>query len=67
MIIGIGFIAVSQLTSFAIGSMDRSMERIRVGFMQEIIYPDRSMEKFACTLGYKFDLLHFYEENRASG
>ena len=39
-IIGIGFIAVSQLTSFAIGSMDRSMERTKVNFLSEMIIED---------------------------
>ena len=39
-IIGIGFIAVSQLTSFAIGSMNRSMERTKVNFLSEMIIED---------------------------
>ena len=39
-LIGIGFIAVSQLTSFAIGSMDRSLERNKVNFLSEMMMDD---------------------------
>ena len=39
-IIGIGFIAVSQLTSIAIGSMDRSLERNKVNFLSEMMMED---------------------------
>jgi Tfp pilus assembly protein PilV len=39
-VIGIGFIAVSQLTGFAIGSMDRSMERTKVNLLSEMIIED---------------------------
>ena len=39
-IIGIGFIAVSQLTSFAIVSMDRSLERNKVNFLSEMMMED---------------------------
>ena len=39
-IIGIGFIAVLQLTSFAVSSMDRSMERNKVNFLSEMMMED---------------------------
>ncbi len=39
-IIGIGFIAVSQLASFAVSSMDRSMERNKVNFLSEMMMED---------------------------
>ena len=39
-VIGIGFIAVSQLTGFAIGSMDRSMEKTKVNLLSEMIVED---------------------------
>ena len=39
-IIGVGFIAVSQLTSFAIGSMDRSLEKNKVNFLSEMMMED---------------------------
>ena len=39
-IIGIGFIAVNQLITFAIGSMDRAMERNKVNFLSEMVIED---------------------------
>ena len=39
-IIGIGFIAVNQLITFAIVSMDRSMERTKVNFLSEMVIED---------------------------
>ncbi len=39
-VIGIGFAAVSQLTTYAMGSMDRSMERTKVNFFSEMILED---------------------------
>ena len=39
-IIGIGFIAISQLTTFAIESMDRSLERNKVNFLSEMMMED---------------------------
>ena len=39
-IIGIGFIAVNQLITFSIVSMDRSMERTKVNFLSEMIIED---------------------------
>ena len=53
-IIGIGFIAVSQLTSFAIGSMDRSMERTKVNFLSEMIIEDMMGDPDNAT-NYSFD------------
>ena len=53
-IIGIGFIAVSQLTSFAIGSMDRSMERTKVNFLSEMIIEDMMSNPESAT-NYSFN------------
>ena len=39
-IIGIGFIAVNQLITFSIVSMDRSMERTKVNFLSEMVIED---------------------------
>ena len=39
-IIGIGFIAVNQLITFAIASMDRSLERTKVNFLSEMVIED---------------------------
>jgi len=39
-IIGIGFIAVNQLITFAVSSMDRSMERTKVNFLSEMVIED---------------------------
>ncbi|SVC62949.1 uncharacterized protein METZ01_LOCUS315803 [marine metagenome] len=39
-IIGIGFIAVNQLITFAIASMDRSLERNKVNFLSEMVIED---------------------------
>ena len=39
-IIGIGFIAVTQLTGFAISSMDRSIETNKSNFYSEMIIED---------------------------
>ena len=39
-IIGIGFIAVNQLITFAIASMDRSLEGNKVNFLSEMVIED---------------------------
>ena len=39
-IIGIGFIAVNQLITFSIVSMDRSLERTKVNFLSEMVIED---------------------------
>ena len=39
-IIGIGFIAVNQLITFSIASMDRSLERTKVNFLSEMVIED---------------------------
>ena len=39
-IIGIGFVAINQLTAVAINSMDRSMERNKMNFLAEMIVED---------------------------
>ena len=39
-IIGIGFVAVNQLITFAVSSMDRSMERTKVNFLSEMVIED---------------------------
>ncbi len=39
-IIGIGFIAVNQLITFAVSSMNRSMERTKVNFLSEMVIED---------------------------
>ena len=39
-IIGIGFVAINQLTAVAINSMDRSMERNKMNFLAEMIIED---------------------------
>jgi len=39
-IIGIGFVAINQLTAFAINFMDRSMERNKINFLAEMIVED---------------------------
>ena len=39
-IIGIGFIAVNQLITFAVSSIDRSMERTKVNFLSEMVIED---------------------------
>lgn len=39
-IIGIGFVAINQLTAFAINFMDRSMERNKMNFLAEMIVED---------------------------
>ena len=39
-IIGIGFIAVNQLITFAVSSMDRSVERTKVNFLSEMVIED---------------------------
>ena len=39
-IIGIGFIAVNQLITYAVSSMDRSMERTKVNFLSEMVIED---------------------------
>ena len=39
-IIGIGFIAVNQLISFSVASMDRSLERTKVTFLSEMVIED---------------------------
>ena len=40
LIIGIGFIAINQLTSTAIVSMDRSLEKNKVNFLAEMMIED---------------------------
>ena len=40
LIIGIGFVAINQLTATAINIMDRSMERNKVNFLAEMIIED---------------------------
>ena len=39
-IIGIGFIAVNQLITFAVSSMERSIERTKVNFLSEMVIED---------------------------
>ena len=39
-IIGIGFVAINQLTGFAINFMDRSMEKNKMNFLAEMIVED---------------------------
>ena len=39
-IIGIGFVAINQLTGFAIQSMNRSIEKNKVNFLAEMIIED---------------------------
>ena len=39
-IIGIGFVAINQLTAVAINFMDRSMERNKINFLAEMIVED---------------------------
>ena len=39
-IIGIGFVAINQLTGFAIQSVDRSIEKNKVNFLAEMIVED---------------------------
>ena len=39
-IIGIGFVAVNQLITFAVISIDRSMERTKVNFLSEMVIED---------------------------
>jgi Tfp pilus assembly protein PilV len=39
-VIGIGFTAVAQLSAYAIGSMDRSLEKTKVNFFSEMIMED---------------------------
>ena len=39
-IIGIGFVAINQLTAFAIRSVDRSIEKNKVNFLAEMIVED---------------------------
>ena len=39
-IIGIGFVAVNQLTAVAIQSVDRSIEKNKVNFLAEMIIED---------------------------
>jgi len=39
-IIGIGFVAVNQLITFAVASMDRSMERNKINFLSEMVIED---------------------------
>ena len=39
-IIGIGFVAINQLTGFAIQSMNRSIEKNKVNFLAEMIVED---------------------------
>ena len=39
-IIGIGFIAVLQLSAFSIGSMDRAMEKNKLNYLSEMVIED---------------------------
>ena len=39
-IIGIGFIAVLQLSAFSIGSMDRAMEKNKLNYLSEMVMED---------------------------
>ena len=39
-IIGIGFIAVMQLSAYSIGSMDRSIEKNKLNFLSEMVMED---------------------------
>ena len=39
-IIGIGFIAIMQLSAFSIGSMDRAIEKNKVNFLTEMMMED---------------------------
>ena len=39
-IIGIGFIAIMQLSAFSIGSMDRAIEKNKVNFLAEMMMED---------------------------
>ena len=39
-IIGIGFIAILQLSSFSINAMDRSIEKNKLNFLSEMILED---------------------------
>ena len=39
-IIGIGFIAVMQLSAFSIGSMDRATEKNKLNYLSEMVMED---------------------------
>ena len=39
-IIGIGFVAVMQLSAFSIGAMDRSIEKNKINFLSEMVLED---------------------------
>ena len=49
-IIGIGFIAVNQLITFPIASMDRSLERTKVNFLSEMVIEDMTVSYTHLTL-----------------
>ena len=41
-IIGIGFVAMLQLSSFSINAMDRSLEKNKLNFLSEMVLEDMS-------------------------
>ena len=56
-IIGIGFIAVNQLISFSVASMDRSLERTKVTFLSEMVIEDMLGDRMNAS-NYSFFLFH---------
>ena len=56
-IIGIGFIAVNQLISFSVASMDQSLERTKVTFLSEMVIEDMLGDRMNAS-NYSFFLFH---------
>ena len=65
-IIGIGFIAIMQLSAFSIGSMDRAIEKNKVNFLTEMMMEDMIADPDQIKEYSKFNERCSYNPNNGS-
>ena len=65
-IIGIGFIAIMQLSAFSIGSMDRAIEKNKVNFLTEMMMEDVVADQDQIKEYAKFNERCSYNPNNGS-
>ena len=65
-IIGIGFIAIMQLSAFSIGSMDRAIEKNKVNFLTEMMMEDMVADPDQIKEYSKFNERCSYNPNNGS-
>ena len=65
-IIGIGFIAIMQLSAFSIGSMDRAIEKNKVNFLTEMMMEDMVADPDQIKEYAKFNERCSYNPNNGS-